>query len=571
MNQKTLRKLTFIYPLIMIIMGIQYSRFDPYQIDGDAIAFMDIADAILQKKFHLIANGYWNPGYAVALALGDSLFHPSRINELQIFYYVNLFIFIFATAASYYFVSGVVKLRDKCLSPADRSTALSLPILHLASFSLLFCSFQRELSLGKIRADSLLLVIILIVVGFLTRLQATGRLGYYPLIGAGLGCAYLTKSYAFLPATLLLVGLLIDGFGRKDGSRTRAVVGAVLAGGVFLLFSGPYITAISIQRGRLTIGESARLNYAFFIDQMDRWHEWHRQALGHALGNFKNAEDAIVDVPAVYSYARHLLGTYPLWFDPANWTDGMQPQYWLSGHLQRLVRCSELLVRFLVDHPEALIYAATLFVTGHRFCNMGEVKKPFFAVTALGVAMLSIYFPVDIQDRYISVVFLLIVIPILSLIRPARVTPDLGAAAATILLAGLTMTNAARDVAQSRRVESGAGHAGGAYNGSIYTAAQSLAELGISPGSKLACMGDSACYVDQYWARLASSQIAAEIEVPNNEDPALFWQKLANKTNVLNALQDQNIKALVAIFPNGIASTEGWQRLGTGHFYVYLP
>ena len=393
----------------------------------------------------------------------------------------------------------------------------------------------------------------------------------YKLIGAGLGCAYLTKSYAFLPATLLLVGLLIDGFGRKDGSRTRAVVGAVLAGGVFLLFSGPYITAISIQRGRLTIGESARLNYAFFIDQMDRWHEWHRQALGHALGNFKNAEDAIVDVPAVYSYARHLLGTYPLWFDPAYWTDGMQPQFWLSGHLQRLVRCSELLVRFLVDHPEALIYAATLFVTGHRFCNMGEVKKPFFAVTALGVAMLSIYFPVDIQDRYISVVFLLIVIPILSLIRPARVTPDLGAAAATILLAGLTMTNAARDVAQSRRVESGAGHAGGAYNGSIYTAAQSLAELGISPGSKLACMGDSACYVDQYWARLASSQIAAEIGVPNNEDPALFWQKLANKTNVLNALQDQNIKALVAIFPNGIASTEGWQRLGTGHFYVYLP
>jgi hypothetical protein len=410
----------------------------------------------------------------------------------------------------------------------------------------------------------------LIVAGFLTRLQATGRLRYYPLIGAGLGCAYLTKSYAFLPATLLLIAIFVHGLLRKDGSRARAVTGAALASASFFLFSIPYVAAISLQRGRLTSGESARLNYAFSIDQMGRWHEWHNHKLGHALGTFKNAEEALLDTPAVYSYARHLRGTYPLWFDPAYWTDGLQPRFWLSGHIQRLIRCSELLIRFLVDHPEFLIYTAVLLISGYRFCRIKEINKSFFAVTFLGLLMLIIYFPIDIQDRYISAIFLLIMIPLLSLIRPAKGASDLSAAAVTILLAGLTITNATRDVAESRRVESGAGHLGGAYDSRIYTAATGLIDLGIEPGSKLACMGDSACYIDQYWARLTSSQIGAEVEVPNNSDPAIFWGDIPNKTDVLNALRSQNIKALVAVFPNGIAANEGWKRLGSGHFYCFL-
>jgi hypothetical protein len=570
MNPKAVRAISILYPFLMLLIGIGYANYDNYQIDGDAVSFMDISDTLLNGNFFLAANGYWNPAYAAALALGKMIAKPSLWAELQTYYYVNLFIFGAAIASCIYFVFSLLPLRDRIFKQQGGTPALSAPLLVLASLSFLFFSFQRELSLARVRSDSLLLCFFLLTMAFLMRLAGTGRFRYYPLIGFGLGCAYLTKSYAFLPATIILVGLFIYALFRKNGSRNRTLVGTVVAVAIFLALSGAYIAAISHQRERLTTGDSARLNYSFFIDQTQRWHEWHHGTLGRATGTFKNPEQVLVDTPPVYSYAQHLNGTYPLWFDPAFWTDGLQPQFSLSGHLNRLVRCSELLIRFLIDHLEPLLFILVLSAAGCRLIRLKEITKPFLLIFALSAVMMGIYFLIDIQDRYITFMFLLIIVPTLALFRQPADDNRVAVTVVTLLIAGLAIANSARDLAHKRRTESVAGHSGGAYDESIYSAARGLIELGIAPGDKLACMGDVACYVDHYWARLAGAQISSEVEVPNNADPAIFWTALSNTGEVLQALRNQNAKVLVAVFPNGISAGGGWQHIGTGHFYAYI-
>ncbi len=580
MNPSRLRKFALLYPVLLILCGIGYAKYDSYKIDGDAVAFMDIADALRTHDFALVINGYWNPMYAGALAIGQSIAHPSRVSELQTFYWVNFWIFVACIFACIYFVRSLVLLREP---NAANTPVLSPPALTLLALALLFFGFQRELGFGAVRADALLLFFVFLAASFLLRLQATQRFLFYPLLGIALGLAYLTKSFAFLPSAFLLTAIFVFGLTRKATQRTRILSGAILAGILFAAIAGPYVLAISKQRGRFTTGESARLNYSFFIDNTGRWHEWHSGDLGHATASFKHHEQLIVDTPPVYSYAQHPIGTYPLWFDPAYWTDTLQPHFWLKGHILRFLRNIVVFVRFLVGHLEALVVLAVLLLTGCFFPRQRRDWLPFLPVALWGLLMIAIYFPIDLQDRYLTGAFLLFLLPLFAMLRsssatqPSTQTPTQTstqtaaiASALALLLAGLAVADAAADLGFRRRTLSTTGYPRGAYSKEIYPAAQGLNDLGIGHGQTIACFGDAACYTDHYWARIAGTPIRAEIEVPDGGDPNHFWQaNAAHQDEIIAALRARNITAIVAYFqPSGNVPL-GWHQLGTSDVFAY--
>jgi hypothetical protein len=566
-----LRKVALIYSLLLVLCGIGYARYSNYMLDGDAVAFMDIADAMHAHDLAHVVNGYWNPAYAGALLVGELVTHPSRWKELQTFYLVNWVIFVLNIGACWYFVRSMVMVRERREDDPTTAPALSHMALLLTSLALLFASFQRELLLSAVRADALLLLFFLMAASFLMRLESGGRFLFYPLLGAALGLAYLTKSFAFLPSGFLMTAMMIYGLTRKGVERKRIVTGVLAAGVVFLALAGPYILAISKQRGRLTTGESARLNYAFFVDQTGRWHEWHSGDMGHAKADFKHHEELLLDKPPVYSYDQHAIGTYPLWFDPSYWTDTMKPQFYLKGHLQRLARCSALLLRFILGHGEAFAVFAILLFTG---CFLGRRRGqwlPLAPVAAWGLLMFAIYFPIDLQDRYLTGPLLLLVLPLLAMLRrPASGYRGEVATGVALTLAALVLVTAISDLGERRRMLSGARYPSGAYSKEIYPAAAGLAALGINPGQAVACFGDTACYVDHYWARLAQTPIRAEIEVPDASDPGAFWKRLPDQQQVLDALRARHISAVVGYFAPAEREPDGWKKLGTSDFYA-LP
>ena len=73
--------------------------------------------------------------------------------------------------------------------------------------ALLVIASQRELSLGKVRPDALLQAFILFGIAALLTHFANGKLRYAALMGLALGCAYLTKSFAFVLAFLCIFTL----------------------------------------------------------------------------------------------------------------------------------------------------------------------------------------------------------------------------------------------------------------------------------------------------------------------------------------------------------------------------
>jgi len=467
-------------------------------------------------------------------------------------------------------VVSLLRVRDKLIPESETLAAFSQPALLLTVLGLLLVSFQRELTIGAVRSDNLLLFFFLLAAGFLLRIQSTERFVYYPLLGLALGLSYLTKSFAFLPSGLLLASIFLIGVTRKAPKRGRIVAGALVAGFVFAALAGPYIFAISKQRGRPTTGESARLNYCFFVDQTARWHEWHTGDLGHAAADFKHHEELIVNVPPVYSFAQHAVGTYPLWFDPSYWTDTLKPKFYLRGHILRLERTTVLLVRFIVGHPEPFVIFGILLFAG---CFLGRSRAswvPLLPVTLWGLLMLGIYFPIDLQDRYLTPAFLFVVVPVLAMLR----RPKSGYAGEVVtgvalLFAALVVANAANDLSWRRRTESVTGNNRGIPDKEMYPAAHGLESLGVLPGNTAACFGDDACYMSHYWARIAGTPIRAEVEVPDGSDPGAFWKNIANKQAVLDALRARNIKVIVGMFAPSVQAPEGWHQLGASDFYAY--
>jgi hypothetical protein len=569
--KRLLRRLLWIYVVLLVLAGMGYARWDAYQLDGDAVAFMDISDAMLHHNWSAVPNGYWNPAYPAVLALGTAIAHPSRASELQIFYWCNFAIYLAAMFACFYLVTGLLRLRHALAM--ESGSALGAAGLLFFALSTLFISFMRELSLGKVRSDALLLTFIFLAAGTLLRLQAEKRFYLYPLLGFWLGLAYLTKSYAMLPSVALLLGMVAYALFGKSALRKQILAGAALTAIIFGCIAAPFVIAISHQRGRLTTGESARINYAFFVDETQRWHEWRTGLLGHATAQWKHHEtlldSALPAGPFVYSYKQHALGTYPLWFDPSYWTDGLKPKIYIGGHIKRLERTMALLTRFLLERPETLLLLLLLLAIGARFPRTRSQTVPFLACLGWGALMIAIYMPIDLQDRYTSFPYMLVLFPAAAMLRSrSREFLTSAATVATMVLAFALAGQGIRDIAQTRRLDNVKRIPQGAYSAEIYPLATELAAMGVHPGA-IACMGDEACYVDHYWARLAETQITTEIEVPNEGDPRVFWQRLSNKDAVVKTVAGEGAQAIVAKFFPGDMTPEGWHQVPGTEFYIY--
>ena len=578
------RRFLPIYALLVFIAAIGYARFDVYVMDGDGTAFMDIAQNLRSGHASLAINGYWNPGYPAVLAAVDSVARPTLWRELVVLRYTNVGIFAFAMLACVFFTSELARGRRR-RNDGDAVAAVPAYALHLLGLALLLMSLGRELQVAAPRSDTLLMTFLLLAAALLLRILNGAGLWAYPVLGLALGCAFLTKSFGFLPSVALMLGLLVHGLLGNRVNRARVLGGTALLATVFACTAGPYILAVSRQLGHLTTGDSARMNYAFFIDNTSRWHEWYHHQLGHAGGTFLHAETVIGGPPAVFSFAAHPYGTFPLWFDPAWWTLGLKPHVYLHGHVLRGLRNLALLVRYVLERPEIFVLLAAVLAFGAAWPRLRRLRDLpssvwAFAPIAWGVLMFAIYLPIDLQARYLTGPLLLILLPVFALLRVRSLgveesgkhnfpgTPTVSTAL-IVLFAGMGLGQAFTFLAERRRQTAPAEQRHPGYDREIFPAAAALDQLGLQPGDKIACMGDCACYTDHYWARLADTQILAQVETPGEADPQLVWDSIQDKSKVIDPLRNMGLRYIVTMFGNSLRKPDGWVQLGHSDFFAY--
>lgn len=585
MSPSRLRRLLIVYVLLLVPIGWLATKYEPFQVDGDAVSYMDIADLLHAHHWAGAVNGYWHPLYPALLACAQAVLHPTRWNELGAYYVANYAVFLLQIAAMLLFVFALAKLRARMIAHGGTTDPLlSRTALSLIGLALVVIAAQRELSMGKIRPDALLQGLMLLAFAMLMQALATESLVYAPLMGLFFGLAYLTKSFAFVIALLSIAVMVVFQAWVQRRKLPRVIAGGALALVVFGAVAGPYVAALSKQKGRFDFGDSGALNYAWYSGGVEKMHlePWMKSSFGPATVKLVHPEKQLLTSPGIYSYRAEPYGTYPDWFDTTFFNERVVPHLNPPVLLRRDARNAVLVVRYLFDHPEAWVLLIVLFLCGARL-YVGRWRREWFWVPIglIGLAMWVLYGLVNIEERYVTLAYLVVVLPVFAMLRvpgpqeapeptPGTVSPSrmwgtrIFAGGLAGLLALLAMGESVRIAFEQRREEAGLPQPW--YNGEMFGAAQGLDAMGVHAGDEIACMGAMACLNQNYWARLAGVRVLTEVYNPNAN---LFqqWAGLPNRQQVLNVLKQQGAKVLVAQFDPGEVSADspaaaGWVRLG---------
>jgi len=592
-RSQTLRRALLAYLSLLIPIAWLATKFDPYQVDGDAMAYMDIADLMRGHHWAGVVNAYWHPLYPACMAVAQRLFHATRSNELHAYYVLNYVIFLASVVAMLAFVSALVKLRKRMTPNADQNAGvgplLGLNALRLLGVALVVIASQRELSMGKVRPDLLLQALMLAAFAMLLQALATESLVFAPLMGLFFGLAYLTKSFAFVVALLTIALMVLFQAWLQRRKPVRVLAGGALALMVFAAVAGPYVAALSRQKHRFDFGDSGALNYAWYVSGTVKVHlePWMTNDFGSASVHLIHPEKQLLAHPGIYSYRAEPYGTYPAWFDPTYFHERIVPLFNARRLVHRDVRNAVLSLRYVLNHPEAPILLALLLLCGARF-GFGDWRHKAFWLPplALGLAIWGIYGLVNIEERYVTLAYLLIMLPLFAALQTPLQTPPQRsgtdtpwlrrcATAMVALLAFLALGESLRIALDERRDQSSAGLPAAWYSPQIFGAAKALNALGVGHGDEIACMGTIACLNDPYWMRLADVRVLTEVYNPDAKHLLEEFEGLPNRDQVDDVLKAQGAKVLVAAFDPGemtgrTPASAGWIRLGESDLYA-LP
>lgn len=585
--QSWLRRFWPVYCALAALVTFGYALWDPYQIDGDAVAYMDIGDLIRSHHWAGVINGYWNPLYPAALSVGHVLFHATRYTELHAYYMVNFGIFLLEMLAVVTFTDAIIRLRDVRATATGAGEAarflLDRYTLRYLGLALLVIASQRELSMGKIRPDALLQAFLLFGLAALMNHFATAHLRYAALMGVALGFAYLTKSFAFVFTFLCIAALIAFRWIWLKHKPARIAAAALLVAGCFAVVAGPYIGALSHQRGRLDFGDSGTLNYAWYVGGTKKMHLQNDEAklFGSAEVHLKHEQKELLHAPLIVSYKLMPFGTYPNWFDTSFWNDQVKSHLNVHGEIRAVSRNFVLVIRYLVNHPEGWLLLAVMLLLGARLrLGWRPSANAFWLVPLLlGVGVFAVYGIVNIEERYVTIGYLAIMLPLFATLRSLPITRgpvtsnsslSFTTSALVLLLALVAVGESVRTTAEMRRQTSIARAPGGWYDAGIFEAARALNSLGVGPGDTIACIGIRACVYDEYWARLTGVRILTEIYI----DTPLYstLADMPNREQAFDIVRQQGAKVMVGYFKPGLmtgttpAST-GWHELGDSHFY----
>lgn len=588
-NSRTSRTALWLYLLLLLPVGWLTMLYQPYSVDGDGVAYMDIADLLRTHRWAGAINGYWNPLYPAALAIGQAVAHPSRWHELPVYRCVNFVIFLVEAGAVLLFVAALDTLRSRWAFEEKASEPTSTPLLsrqalQLIGLGLLVIASQRELAVAGIKPDALLQALMMLAFAALLHCLATESLLSAALMGVCFGLAYLTKSFAFLVA-FLSAAVLVVFLSRLQRPRFgRAAVAGTLALVCFGAVAGPYIAALSREKGRFDFGDSGALNYAWYAGGTEKMHvePWMTDTFGSATVHLVHPDVQLRDKPEIYSYRQEPYGTYPEWFDPSFFHEHTVPHLNLPVLVRRDARNVVLVLRYLLNHPEGPLLLALLLATGTHIAWRGGKPFPFWLpMVLISAAMWGLYLLVNIEERYVTLAYLTLLLPIFAALRAPmveKISHETGSPWQAYAAAGMVAIMAFLALGESLRLalDQRRSLAHPAWiSPEIYGAAEGLAAMGVRPGEEIACMGTLACVNDTYWMRLAGVRTLTEVYNPDPAHLRAEWSGLPNRAEVEQVLRAAGAKVLVARFDPGPmngadTALQGWQELGDTDFYA-LP
>jgi hypothetical protein len=174
--------------------------------------------------------------------------------------------------------------------------------------------------------------------------------------------------------------------------------------------------ALSKTKGRLTFGDSGRLNYAGMVSPNSPPKHWQGEPAGSGVP--KHPTRKLLEEPAVFEFAKPVAGTYSPWYDPSYWNEGVQWTFRLRSQIRVLVQSALKYAKMVIEQlglvAGMLIF---LFWGGAPTRRAIVCNWPLIATAGLSIGIYSL---VLVTSRYVGGSVVLLFVAILAGIRLPR-------------------------------------------------------------------------------------------------------------------------------------------------------
>jgi len=309
----TYRLMGFLVAVCAVLLIAQSWR-ERYAMNPDGMSYLDMADRLRQHDAGTWLHPYWSPLYPGLLALTFKLIPPDAATKFPLAHLLNCLIGLASLAAFTFFLMQWPRLRGD-----------SRPVVLFGYACFLWCSIE-VIGLQTVSPDLLVSALLFLAGGLVCSMSGPGdrKRSTAVWLGIVLALAFLTKAVMLVLGAALLLLLWLARARRRD---------IALAALVFALLAGVHIGFLSARLGKFSFSESGRLNYAWFVQEgipMD--YGWMGEDGRH--GTPLHPPRRVRQQPEVleFNYAQ-VPGTYPLWYDPAFFHEGIELHFDLGKQL----------------------------------------------------------------------------------------------------------------------------------------------------------------------------------------------------------------------------------------------
>lgn len=513
----------------------------------DSRSYLEVARAYLRHDWAMAVNAYWSPLYSWLSAIVLGVTHPSWRWEYPTIHAMNFMIYLAAIAAFEFFWRGIQR---------SESGVPNL-ILWVLGYSLFIWLTVGYLSMTG--PDLCVETITLLIAGLVVRIKNNEETKHFVWLGITLAVGYFAKAVLF-PMAFVFLGVLLMARVPPRKIAWTAVI--------FLVLSAPLILLLSREKHHLTFSESGPLTLAW-----SNWNipirNWQGQPAGS--GTPIHPTRQIHQHPAVFEFNGPIRASYPPWYDPSYWNEGLRFRFDAGVVLKHAAHNLTRILSYFLQPKVWILAIFVLAALSSRSSFAGIATDWFLLLPAIAAfAMYSLTFA---ESRYMPAWEMLVWAAFLFGLRirkePAkRILPWLAGGTAAVML--LSSANGVRAEFVYGRHDDAT---------SEYRIAEELQQLGVSEGEKVAAIGFDN---DAHWAYLDRLSIIAEIDA---DQTCEFWSAIpATQQEILNEFRHAGASLVVARVNSGMRSTSsanppdlaacahpsaGWEKLPDGNL-VYL-
>jgi hypothetical protein len=560
--------------------------------DPEGISYLDMADAYRRGDWQAALVGAWSPLYSWLLALMMVLVNPTAQWEFTAVHALDFLVYLLALASFGIFLSALLRFNEK------RGTNQQVPdwAWIVLGYSLFTWATVRLMPPYLPEPDAIVAVWVFLIFTILLRIRTdTLTWGRAILLGILLAVGYVTK------AIMLPMGFVFAGVAAVLAGRQRPnIYKSIAAFAVFLLLSAPYAFVLSKANGRWMFSDIGRLNYMWEINQIQRpnevkhWSHWQGEEQEGLRGTPVHPTRKIHDDPPMYEFATPYRVTYPPWYDPSYWYEGVEIRVDLRRQLSVIIRNVTGALSFFANAPGPLVptqrayysiddtLETTLGALLTLSCflgltNLGRVSavpagiaRYWFALVPI-VAVLGAYALLHLEGRYIApyvVILWLVLFRLLGVPHSedsARLFTRVVVLAAILTVATTAVGTGQALLTSARQLLAGKTQVPLVQSGyTNWKVATYLHRAGVREGDNVGSVGWT---YTAYWARMGRLHVIAEIPA---EGARAFWSLDASgRAPLLQLFRGVGAKAVVASLPAGPAPAD-WQQVEGTNYWVYL-